>query len=102
MNGAIRAEAKGHPTMPPIPNHIIPAAVLEPPCQSIKDARPNMDVYIAKLDGSKETDAWIIPGLNASIMRKSMPSRGFKVREMTLNSFASHAAQRVASARRMK
>lgn len=51
MNGRTKTEAKGHPRMPPTANQKMPAAVLRPPFQSIKDDSANMFVYMAKLDG---------------------------------------------------
>lgn len=51
MNGAIKAPAKGHPTIAPIANHMMPAAVFAPPLQSMKEARPSIEQYMAKLDG---------------------------------------------------
>jgi hypothetical protein len=56
-NGAIRIPENGQPMMAPMPNHIIPEAVFGPPRQSRKAARPREEVYIAKLDGRKATDA---------------------------------------------
>jgi hypothetical protein len=56
-NGAIRIPENGQPTIAPIPNHIMPEAVFGPPRQSRKAARLNEDVYIAKLEGRKATDA---------------------------------------------
>jgi hypothetical protein len=49
--------AKGQPTTPPIPNHIIPEFVFEPPRQSTKDVMPNIVVYMEKLEGKYAIDA---------------------------------------------
>ena len=57
INGIISAVAKGQPMMPPIPNHIIPWAVLGPPDQSMKAEIPSMAVYIEKLEGKYAADA---------------------------------------------
>jgi hypothetical protein len=62
-NGADRAIAKGHPNIPPTAKKKIPCAVFKPPLQFIKAAIPSIVVYIAKLDGRKEADAWNMPGL---------------------------------------
>lgn len=50
-NGVARAMANGQPMIPPAANQAIPAAVLNPPVQSMKAAAPNMPVYIVKLEG---------------------------------------------------
>ena len=57
MNGATRAAAKGHPRVAPMPNHMIPCAVLMPPLQSRKAAVPSIVVYMAKVDGRYAVDA---------------------------------------------
>jgi hypothetical protein len=57
MNGNTNAPAKGQPSIAPMPNHIIPLAVLRPPVQSINEAVPSMAVYMAKLDGRYAFDA---------------------------------------------
>ena len=56
-SGITKAPAKGQPTMAPNPNHIIPCAVFCPPLQSRKADRPNMDMYMVKLDGKKAVEA---------------------------------------------
>lgn len=55
--GTIRIPENGQPMMAPMPNHIIPEAVFGPPRQSKNAARPNEEVYIAKLEGRNATDA---------------------------------------------
>ena len=80
--GIIRAPANGQPTIAPRPNHIIPCGIFSPPLQSKKAVRPNMDVYIVKLAGRNDADAWNIPGLNAAIMRNKRPIRGLSVRQI--------------------
>jgi len=36
---------------------MIPLAVFDPSCQSMKEVNPRADVYMAKLDGKKAVDA---------------------------------------------
>lgn len=55
--GTAKMLANGQPIVAPMPNHIIPVAVLVPPCQSMKAASPREDVYIAKLEGKKAIEA---------------------------------------------
>ena len=55
--GKMSAPAKGQPSKAPTPNHIMPTAVFDPPCQSMNAVSPNVLVYMAKLDGKKATEA---------------------------------------------
>jgi hypothetical protein len=84
-NGADNAIAKGHPTIPPTANQNIPCDVFSPPLQFMKAAMPNIVVYMAKLDGRKEADAWNIPGLNIIAIIKKRAILGFSVLLTTLN-----------------
>jgi hypothetical protein len=101
-NGADRAMAKGQPIKPPTANQNIPWAVFNPPLQFMKAAIPNIVVYIAKLDGRKDAEAWNIPGLKIMDIIKNRATRGFKVLLITLNSTVWHKAQMNAKAYRMK
>ena len=57
-SGPIKAPANGQPTMAPTPNHMMHCAVFFGLLfQSRKDANPNMDVHMVKLEGKKEADA---------------------------------------------
>lgn len=100
--GADKAMAKGHPTMPPTANHVIPWAVFSPPLQFMKAAMPNIVVYMAKLDGRKEADAWNMPGLKIIDIMKNRAIRGFRVLLTTLNIKVWQSAQMKANAYRMK
>lgn len=93
-----RAPANGHPTIAPMPNHIIPRPVFRPPRQSMNAEMPSIEVYIVKLDGSIAVDAWNIPGLNTKIVTNMTPIRGWSVREMAANILVSQAAHMNASA----
>jgi hypothetical protein len=55
--GADSAMANGHPSIPPIANHIMACIVFKPPRQFMKAAMPSIVVYIAKLEGRKAADA---------------------------------------------
>ena len=55
--GKMSAPANGQPSNAPTPNHIIPTAVFDPPCQSMNAVNPKVLVYMAKLDGKKATEA---------------------------------------------
>jgi len=92
-NGMTSAEANGQPTMPPMPNHIMPEAVLKPPRQSMNDANPSMVQYMAKLEGRYATDAWNIPAAVTEMTKKTMPILGLITREITANSWVSQRAQ---------
>jgi hypothetical protein len=81
--GTIRAPANGQPTIAPRPNHIIPCAVLGPPLNSKKAARPSIEVYMVNVDGRKAVEAWNTPGLNTVIIRKMRPMRGLRDRQIT-------------------
>lgn len=94
--------AKGQPIKPPTANQNIPWAVFNPPLQFMKAAIPNIVVYIAKLDGRKDAEAWNIPGLKIMDIIKNRATRGFKVLLITLNSTVWHKAQMNAKAYRMK
>lgn len=85
----------------PRPNHIIPCAVFWPPLQSRKDARPSMEVYMVKLDGKNAADAWNMPGLKATMIRKRRPTLGFNVRQIAEYSLVSQAAQTAARTNRI-
>src|SRR5271167_4691237 len=76
-NGADSAIEKGQPIMPPSANQKMPDAVFKPPRQLIKAAIPSRVVYIAKLEGRYEADAWNIPGLNTMAIRKNKAILGF-------------------------
>lgn len=82
-NGTARAIAKGQPIIPPAANQAIPAAVLNPPVQSMKAAAPNMPVYMAKLEGRYAVLAWKFPGLRIKARMKKTPMRGWTVRLIT-------------------
>lgn len=99
-SGIIRAPAKGQPTMAPNPNHMIPCAVFCPPLQSKKADRPNMDMYMVKLDGRKAVEAWNMPGLNATIIRNRSPILGLRVRQMAEYSLVSQEAHTTAKTNR--
>jgi hypothetical protein len=99
--GRSKAPENGQPRMDPTPNHMMPSATLCFPRLSKNAVRPNMDVYIAKLDGKYAADAWKNPGLTATIIKNRTPIRGLSVREMAEYSRVSHAAQMNASAKRM-
>lgn len=90
MNGIIKAPENGQPMIDPMPNHMIPRAMLALLRQSMKAARPNIDVYIVKLEGNKAVEAWNIPGLKSTGKRKSTPARGFNVLEITEYNLISH------------
>jgi hypothetical protein len=94
--GTIRAPANGQPTIAPSPNHMIPCAVLGPPLNSKKAARPSMDVYMVKVDGKKAVEAWNTPGLNTMIIRKIRPMRGLRDRQIAEYNLVWHAAQKTA------
>lgn len=100
--GMIRAPAKGHPTIAPKPNHMMPCAVFCLPRQSKNAASPSMDVYIVRVDGRKAVEAWNMPGLNATIRTNSNPMRGLSVRQMAEYSRVSQAAQTKARNSRIK
>ena len=102
MKGTIRTPENGHPRMAPMPNQVMPEAVLNPPRQSMKADRPSILVYIVKLDGRYAVEAWNMPGLKTTAMRKKTAMRGFKVRAMVENSLVSQEAQRKASMQRRK
>lgn len=78
-NGADNAMANGHPSIPPSAKQNIPCAVFNPPLQFINCAIPNIVVYMAKLEGRKEADAWNIPGLKTIAIKKNRAIRGFNV-----------------------
>jgi len=101
-NGADKAIENGHPNIPPTAKKKMPCAVFKPPLQFIKAAIPNIVVYIAKLDGRKEADAWNMPGLNTLAIIKNMAIRGFKMLLMTRNICVWQRAQTKARAYRMK
>lgn len=75
--------ANGQPMIPPAANQAIPAAVLNPPVQSMKAAAPNMPVYMAKLEGRNAVLAWKFPGLRTKAKMKKTPIRGCTVRLTT-------------------
>ena len=101
-NGAHRAIANGQPSIPPIAKQKIPFPVFRPPLQFMNMAIPRNVVYMAKLDGRKEADAWNIPGLNIIDIIKKRATRGFKVLLITTNICVWEMAQTKASAYRMK
>lgn len=96
-NGKDNAMANGHPTMPPMANHVIPCVVFKPPLQFMKAAMPNIVVYMAKLDGRKEAEAMNIPGLKIMDIMKNKAIRGLRVLLITLNSRVWLMAQMKAS-----
>ncbi len=102
MNGNTSAAAKGHPRIAPIPNHIMPCAVLNPPFQFMKAAAPSMVAYIANVDGRYAVDAWNIPGLVTEMITNMTAILGFIDRETTENSLLWHAAQVKANTIRRK
>jgi hypothetical protein len=57
MKGRAKIPEKGHPTIAPMPNHMMPTAVLGPLRQSMKAANPRLEVNMAKVEGRKATDA---------------------------------------------
>ena len=101
-NGAHSAMENGHPSTPPTAKANMPCAVLRPPLQFMKAAIPTIVVYIAKLDGRKDADAWNIPGLNTMDIIKNMAIRGFSVLLITRNMYVWEMAQINARAYRMK
>jgi len=101
-NGADRAIANGHPSIPPRAKQNIPGAVFNPPLQFMNCAIPNIVVYIAKLDGRKEADAWNIPGLNTIAIKKNRAIRGFSVLFTTRKSIVWLMAHPKARTYRMK
>lgn len=99
--GIIRAPANGQPTIAPRPNHIIPWGIFWPPLQSRKALSPSIEVYIVKLDGRNEVEAWNMPGLNATTIRNKRPILGLSVRQTAEYSLVSQAAQNAAKANRI-
>jgi hypothetical protein len=55
--GTMRAPAKGHPTIVPSPNHVMPCAVFRPFSQSRNEARPSIDIYMVKVEGKNAVEA---------------------------------------------
>lgn len=100
--GADKAIENGQPNIPPTAKKKIPCAVFSPPLQFMKAAIPNIVVYIAKLDGRKEADAWNIPGLNIIDIMKKMAIRGLRMLFMTRNIWVWQRAHTKARAYRMK
>jgi hypothetical protein len=100
--GADKAIENGHPMIPPMANQIVAWVVFKPPRQFMKAAIPSIVVYIAKLEGRNEADAWNIPGLKTIAMRKNRAILGFKILLMIRKSCVSQIAQRNASAYRIK
>lgn len=101
-NGADNAIANGHPSIPPSAKQKIPCAVFNPPLQFMNCAIPNIVIYIAKLEGRKEADAWNIPGLNTIAIMKNRAIRGFNVLFTTRNIMVWQRAQPKARIYRMK
>ena len=100
--GAESAMANGHPSIPPMANHIMPCMVFRPPRQFIKAAMPSIVAYIAKLEGRKAADALNMPGLNTIAIRKKRAILGFSTPLMIRKSCVSQTAQMKARAYRMK
>lgn len=100
--GKQRAIANGHPRIPPTANKTIPWVVFRPPFQFMNEAMPAIVVYIAKLDGRKDADAWNMPGLKTIAIKKNMATRGFKVPLMTRNIHVWQRAHVKARAYRIK
>jgi hypothetical protein len=63
---------------------------------------PKNVVYMAKLDGRKEADAWNMPGLKIKAIIKNKAIRGFRVLLITRNICIWEIAQTKAKAYRMK
>jgi hypothetical protein len=84
-NGADKAIANGQPRIPPTAKQQIPCAVFRPPLQFINIDMPKNVVYMAKLDGRKDADAWNIPGLNIIAIIKNRAIRGFRMLFITRN-----------------
>ena len=80
----------------------MPRAVFNPPLQFMKAAIPSIVVYIAKLEGRKEAEAWNIPGLNIIAIMKKRAIRGLRVPLMTRNIWVWQRAQTKAKTYRMK
>lgn len=87
--------------MAPSPNHMIPWAVFCPPLESKKAARPNMFIYMVKVEGRKAVEAWNMPGLNATIIKNNRPMRGLSVRQMAAYNLVWQAAHTKARKNRM-
>jgi hypothetical protein len=101
-NGAHNAIENGHPKTPPTAKQNIPCAVFSPPLQFMNIDIPTKVVYMAKLDGRKEADAWNIPGLNIRAIIKNKAIRGFRMLLITRNICIWQRAQTNAKAYRMK
>lgn len=80
----------------------MPAAVLSPPFQSMNAAAPNMFVYMVKLEGRYEVEAWNMPGLKTMAMRKNIAILGFKVLAIVENRRVSQQAHMKPRTRRRK
>jgi hypothetical protein len=80
--GKMRAPAKGHPTIEPRPNQMMPCAVRWAFFQSRKAAKPSIDIYMVKVDGRNAVDAWNIPGLSVTTITNNNPMRGLRVRQI--------------------
>lgn len=71
--GRSKAPENGQPTMAPVPNHIMPSAILFLPLRSRNAVNPSIDVYIVNVDGKNAVDAWKKPGLKIVMIKKSSP-----------------------------
>jgi hypothetical protein len=101
-NGADKAIANGHPRSPPSAKQNIPCAVFSPPLQFMNIDIPKNVVYMVKLDGRNEADAWNMPGLKIRAIIKNRAIRGFSVVFITRNICVSEMAQTKASIYRTK
>jgi hypothetical protein len=101
-NGAHKAIENGHPRIPPTAKQNIPCAVFNPPLQFMNIDIPKNVVYMAKLDGRKEADAWNMPGLKIKAIIKKRAIRGFRMLFITRNICIWQMAQTNAKTYRMK
>jgi hypothetical protein len=84
-NGKHKAIENGHPKIPPTAKQNMPCEVFSPPLQFMNIDIPRKVVYMVKLDGRKEADAWNMPGLKIRAIMKKSAIRGFRILFMTRN-----------------